>query len=214
MGKRLNELVIFLGVLTLVSADSQWTSELLAQSKGGESSPPREKRVVEDFTRTLGKGLKIFGVVVWNPKAAGDVRFIVAVTRDNNDERPKVRVFEDTVKGYLERLVVMVGDRLNNLYLKDINGDGSSDAVSFWDCGQSQCVSIIDYDGKTNYPREVFHASGRSIEIRSEPGAPTEIVTTRRTYQEKSGEPWTMATSVFRWNGSKFAEVAPENSKK
>jgi len=214
MGKGVNQLVIFLSVLTIVSAGIHWTSHVLAQSKDMAGSTRQEKRVVEEFTRTLGKSLKIFSVVVWKPKADSDVRFVVAITKDNNDLRPKLRVFEDTVKGYIEQLVVLVGDRPTKLYLKDINGDGLTEALSFWDCGQSECISIVRYDESTNSARELFFASGRSIELRSGRDGSTEIVTTRRTYKEKSGEPFTMATSIFRWNGSEFAEVRGEDSKK
>jgi len=202
-----------LGLFTLVVVAFVDDSAVLAQSKGAPATIHREKRVVDDFSRNLGKGLKIYRVVIWTPKAGSDNRFVVAVTQDNNDERPKLRVFENTVRGFLERLVVHAGDGFKDLYLEDINRDRVSDAVSLWDCGQSQCISIIGYDEKTNLPKELFHASGRKIEIKSETNAPTEIVTTRRTYQEKPGEPWIMGISVFRWNGKEFAEMIGKDSK-
>jgi hypothetical protein len=214
MGNKLNRLAAVYSVLAIVCSGIHWTSDVLAQSKGGAGSTRQEKRVIEGFTQTLGKGLKIFNVVVWSPKAGSDVRFVVAITKDNNDLRPKLRVFEDSARGYIEELVVHAGDQPNNLYLKDINGDGFTEALSSWDCGQLECLSIIGYDKSTNGVRELFSAAGQKIETRSARDGTTEIVTTRRTYKEKAGEPFTMATDVFRWNGSTFAEVAGKDSKK
>lgn len=181
-------------------------SLVLAQSRGGAGPAPGEKRILEEFSRNLGKGLKIFSAVVWNPKTGSDDRFVVAVTKDNNDERPKLRIFEDTVKGYLERLVVLAGDRLKDLYLDDVNRDGTIDAVSFWDCGQLQCISIVGYDGNTGHPKELLYTTGREIKIKSELNGPKEVLTTRRTFQEKPGEKWKMTTDVYQWNGTEFAK--------
>jgi hypothetical protein len=181
-------------------------SRAQGQPQNAKKPAPREAQILNHFRKDLGKGLKIFFSTTTTFGIKDEEDYVIAVTKDNNDERPKLRIFEHTVKGFMERFVAHPGDSFETLHLDDLTNDGRQEIVTLWNSGQLKMLTVITYS-KDQTLSEIFSNGGREITIRPAADGTKEIVIKNRTYAEKEGEPWTLATAVYRWNGSEFAEV-------
>jgi len=190
----------------LIGGFLTFPSRAQGQPQKAKKQAPREAQILNHFRKDLGKGLQIFFSITTTFGLKDEEDYVVAVTKDNNDERPKLRIFEHTVKGFMERFVAQPGDSFEKLYLDDLTNDGRQEIVTLWDSGQLKTMTVITFS-KNRALSEIFSNGGREIAIRPAADGTKEIVIKSRTYAEKEGEAWTMATAVYRWNGTEFAKV-------
>lgn len=195
-------------VLFYVVVGGLLTCPSIAQGQPQNAKKPAssEAQILNHFRKDLGKGLKIFFSTTTTFGMKDEEDYVIAVTKDNNDERPKLRIFEHTVKGFMERFVTHPGDSFETLYLDDLTNDGRQEIVTLWNSGQIKMLTVITYS-KDRTLSKIFSNGGREVTIRPAEDGTKEIVIRSRTYAEKEGEPWTLASAVFRWNGTEFVKV-------
>lgn len=186
-------------------------SEVFAQPTKAERQTSREQIILREFRQNLGKRLKVFRAIPADLSRRGEI-FVVAVTQDSNDYSPKLRIFLKSGNDYKEEFVTRGGEVFNDLFIDDVNKDDYVDVVALWQCGQLKCITIVGYEKGTGGLKVLLDTGGRDVRLRSAPDGTKEVIVTSRTYEEKPGEVWTMATAVYHWNGTQFVKIT--NKKK
>ena len=120
--------------------------------------------------------------------------------------KPKLRIFLKTGDDYIEEFVLSKGD-FSDLFLEDVNKDGYVDVVALWQCGQLKCITIVGHEKGKGGLKVLLDTGGRDVRLRSVPDGTKEVIVTSRTYEEKPGEMWAMATDVYHWDGTRFVKT-------
>lgn len=206
-GRSVGWILVALSFFMVVSGVGQSTaSEKPSQSTKTEQSQTRkEQHILREFRQSLGKGRKVFQALSADLRGKGEI-FVVAVTQDSNDYAPKLRIFKKSRKNYKEEFVTLGGEVFDQLFLEDVTKDGYIDVISLWECGQLTCIVIVGYTPNKAF-RVLLYQGGRKIELKPASDGTKEVWVTYRTYEEKYGKPWAMATAVYRWDGRAFVEA-------
>jgi len=153
--------------------------------------------------QTLKKGDRLILLRVLDAPAQDRLAAVVAVAGG----KPELRIYERQEGGrYALALTEQQGDAFANLVLEDLNADGQDEIVATWSGGHLETLEVLGRTGPGAY-RNLFLNAGRQIEKRYDPAGRAEFWITSRTYAEAAGQPPAYETTVFRWDGEKFAEA-------
>ncbi|HEU4403237.1 MAG TPA: hypothetical protein VFT43_14165 [Candidatus Polarisedimenticolia bacterium] len=183
----------------LVLAISFTLAGLLAGSCARRSDDPGLSMLRE----TLRPGERVLLSRVLDPET-GDRIAVVVVPAGG---RPELRVYErHGSRGFALAFTAQQGDRFQNLDLEDVDADGRDEILATWEGGHLETLEVIARGEDGSY-RTLFQNAGRQIERRYGPTGALEFWITSRTYEETPGQPAAYDTTVYRWDGAKFAEA-------
>lgn len=167
---------------------------------------PREEDTTDEFIRNLGQGLVVHKAIAGDLRSRGEI-FVAAVTKDDNDYAPKLRIFRKEGQDYMEEFVLPGVEQLDQLYIEDVNGDGYKDIISIFQGGQLTYISIVGFSNDRIGLHELLSASGGiGVQLESLSDNTKEVLVTRRTYEEEPGQPWDQATDTYHWDGRQFVK--------
>ena len=98
------------------------------------------------------------------------------------------------------------GDRLTNLELEDVTGDGRKEILATWAGGRLEILEVVERRPDGSYAT-IFENGGRGIERREAPDGGREIRVTSRTYEEEEGQPPAYEMTIYRFDGDSFVPV-------
>ncbi len=141
-----------------------------------------------------------------SPGALGaDHELLVAVVRETSG-KVELRVGEERAQGLVVTHASSPGDEFRNLVVEDVNGDGRSEVVSSWTGGQLAVVEVLGRNPAGAWA-VLLQDAGQIVEERHLPDGTLAFWITSRTYEEEPQQPPVYQTTVYRWDGSRFAPL-------
>ncbi len=166
---------------------------------GGDAGDP----VLDGLAAVLAPDERLLQMQLLDPESPDAVAAVVQEPGGGQE----LRIYErDGDRPYRARYRSRQGDRLSNLELEDVTGDGREEILATWSGGRLEILEVVERQPDGSYVT-IFENGGRGIERRDSPDGGREIRVTSRTYAEEGGEPPAYEMTIYRYDGDRFAPV-------